>query len=82
MTGLRTWQFVLVWDTAVVAGTLVGALISEWLWAHGVNLSALLGSAAGTTMAATLFAFVARDRMRTKAEQRLHETVTPPADHA
>jgi NhaP-type Na+/H+ and K+/H+ antiporter len=82
MTGLRTWQFVLVWDTVVVAGTLVGVIIGAWLWTRGVNLSALLGSAVGTTMAATLFAFVARDRMRTKAEQRQHETVTPPGDRA
>jgi hypothetical protein len=82
MTKLRTWQFVLLWDSVVVAGTLAGVLVGEWLATRGVNFSALLGSAVGTTMAATLFAFVARDRMRTKAEQRQHETVTPPADHA
>jgi len=80
LSGLRTWQFVLVWDTFIVAGTLGGVLIGEWLWAPGVNLSALLGSAVGTTMAATVFAFVARDRMRAKAEQGTHQTATPPAD--
>jgi hypothetical protein len=80
LSGLRTWQFVLVWDTFIVAGTLAGVL-GAWLWAPGVNLSALLGSAVGTTMAATVFAFVARDRMRAKAEQGAHQTATPPADH-
>jgi hypothetical protein len=78
LSGLRTWQFVLVWDTVVVAGTLFGVIIGEWLWAPGVNLSALLGSAVGTAMAATVFAFVARDRMRTKAERRPRETVARP----
>jgi hypothetical protein len=86
LSGLRTWQFILIWDAVILVGTLVGVLIGEWLWAPGVNLSALLGSAVGTTMAATVFAFVARDRMRTKAEQGRHETVTRPphrpADHA
>jgi hypothetical protein len=46
----------------------------------GVDLSALLGSTVGTTMAVTVFAFVARDRMRAKAEQRMRQTATPPAD--
>jgi hypothetical protein len=78
LIGLRTWQFVLVWDTAIVACTLLGVVIGERLWARGVNLSALLGSAVGTTMASTLFAFIVRDRMRTKAEQRPQETATRP----
>jgi hypothetical protein len=78
LSGLRTWQFVLVWDTAIVAGTLLGVVIGEWLWARGVNLSALLGSAVGTTTASTVFAFAMRDRMRTKAEQRRQETATRP----
>jgi NhaP-type Na+/H+ and K+/H+ antiporter len=78
LSGLRTWKFVLVWDTVIVAGALFGVIIGESLWARGVNLSALLGSAVGSTLAATVFAFVARDRMRMKAEQRQHETVTLP----
>jgi hypothetical protein len=78
LSGLRTWKFVLVWDTVTVAGTLFGVIIGECFWARGVNLSALLGSAFGSALAATLFAFVARDRMRMKAEQRQHETVTLP----
>jgi hypothetical protein len=80
--GLRTWLFVLVWDTVVVGGTFVGVLIAEWLWAPGVNLSALLGCTVGSAMAASVLAFVARDRMRAKAEQRQHATVTPPAGRA
>jgi hypothetical protein len=78
LSGLRTWQFVLVWDAVIVAGTLFGVIMGEWIWAPGVDLSALLGSALGTTMASTVFAFVARDRMRTKAEQRRHGAVTRP----
>jgi hypothetical protein len=59
-----------------VAGTVLGVVIGGWLLARGVNLSALLGSAAGTIVASTVFAFVMRDRMRTKAEQSPQETVT------
>jgi hypothetical protein len=78
LSGLRTWQFILVWDTAIVAGSLVGVTVGEWLWAGHFNPSAQLGTAVGSAMASTVTAFAARDRMREKAKRRANGTGTRP----
>jgi ABC-type proline/glycine betaine transport system permease subunit len=76
LNGLRTWQFVLTWSTAAVVSVVAGETIAEWLWIGHLNPSALLGGATGSALAAVLFAFVVRDRMREKAKQRANGTVT------
>jgi hypothetical protein len=75
LSGLRTWQFVLIWDGFFVAGCMVGALLGEWAGGHPFNPSALVGTATGSVLAATLFAFVARMRMQDKAKR---DTPRPP----
>src|SRR5437588_11943909 len=37
-----TWQFVLVWDSAMVLAVLIGVSAGQWLWHHHVDPSALL----------------------------------------
>src|ERR1700722_478799 len=69
LSGLRTWQFVLIWDGSVVAGCTVGALLGEWAGGHPFNPSTLVGTATGSLLAATVFAFVARRRMQDRAER-------------
>lgn len=74
LSGLRTWQFVLIWDGSVVAGCMLGALLGEWVGGHPFNPSALVGTATGSLLAATVFAFVARRRMQDRAKRG-----TPPS---
>ena len=68
MLGLRTWQFVLIWDVAAMAGPLLGAVLGECVW--GFDPSALLGGVIGGVLAASIMAFPARDKMRTQAAYR------------
>ena len=74
LSALRTWQFVLIWDGSVVAGCMVGALLGEWAGGDPFNPSALVGTAAGSLLAATVFAFVARRRVQNRAKRG-----TPPS---
>jgi hypothetical protein len=74
LSELRTWQFVLIWDGSVVAGCMLGALLGEWVGGHPFNPSALVGTATGSLLAATVFAFVARRRMQDRAKRG-----TPPS---
>ena len=67
LLGLRTWQFLLVWDIAAVAVVMIGVMLSSLIW--GFNLSAVLGSACGSVLAASVMAFASRDRMQIRAEQ-------------
>jgi hypothetical protein len=90
LNGLRTWQFVLTWSTVAVVSVVAGEAIAEWLWIGHLNPSALLGGATGSALAAVLFAFVVRERMREKAKQRQTEPSrgdaasrpAPPGDRA
>jgi hypothetical protein len=68
LSQLRTWQFVLIWDGAAVAGCMLGLLLGEWIGGHPFNPSALAGTAAGSLLAATVFAFAARSRMQNRAK--------------
>jgi hypothetical protein len=78
LIGLRTWQFLLAWCTATIVTALGGVTLGEWLLIGHFNPSAVLGSAAGTTLASIVTAFAARDRMREKAQQRARGTAGPP----
>jgi hypothetical protein len=76
LNGLRTWQFVLIWDAAGVTGVLLGdMIISQLLSGHLIELDVLSGSAVGSLFAATIFAFSARSRMQDKAK---HGMPRPP----
>jgi hypothetical protein len=77
LSKLRTWQFVLIWDGSVMAGCMLGVLLGEWIGGHPVNPSALVGTATGGLLAATVFAFVARSRMQNRAKR-----ATPSSDRA
>ena len=66
MLGLRTWQFVLVWDGVWLVTALFGMLLGEFIW--GFNPSAMAGGVTGSVLAASVMAFAARDRMRDRAE--------------
>src|ERR1700734_627905 len=59
---LTRWRS--IWDGSVVAGCTVGALLGEWAGGHPFNPSTLVGTATGSLLAATVFAFVARRRMQ------------------
>ena len=67
LLGLRTWQFLLVWDVAAVSSVLVLLLLGALIW--GFDLGAILGTACGSALAASVMAFASRDRMRIRAEQ-------------
>ena len=67
LLGLRTWQFLLVWDVVAVSSLLVLQTLGALIW--GFNLSEMLGTACGATLAASVMAFASRDRMRIRAEQ-------------
>lgn len=67
MLGLRTWQFVLVWDGVWLVTALFGMLLGEFIW--GFNPSAMVGGVTGSVLAASVMAFAARDRMRDRAEK-------------
>jgi hypothetical protein len=69
LSGLRTWQFVLAWDMPFVVCAVLGVLLGEWIRSRPVDPSAILGTASGTLIAATIFAFIARSRMQDKAKR-------------
>ncbi len=50
------WQFVLVWDSVMVAGVLLGEVVAQWLWRHHFDLGILLGSAVGSAIGSTIIA--------------------------
>ena len=81
LSGLRTWQFVLIWDGSVVAGCMLGALPRRVGWGHPFNPSALVGTATGSLLAATVFAFVAR-RMQDELSAAPHLPPTALSDLA
>lgn len=51
-----TWQFVLVWDGALVLAVLTGGSAGQWLWHHTVDPSVLLGAALGSALGSTIMA--------------------------
>lgn len=63
------WQFVLVWDAAMVAGVLIGVSLSQWLWRH--HLSALLGSAVGTAIGSAILAIAYKQSHKDATKTRL-----------
>jgi uncharacterized transporter YbjL len=67
LLGLRTWQFLLVWDVVAVSSVLVFLMLGALIW--GFNLSEISGTACGSVLAASVMAFASRDRMRIRAEQ-------------
>lgn len=69
LNGLRTWQFVLIWNGAAVAFALLGAFLGQLLSAGPFDPSAFAGSVIGASIAATIFTFVARSRMRDRAKK-------------
>jgi hypothetical protein len=69
LNGLRTWQFVLIWDAAGVTGIVLGdMIISQLVSGHLIELDVFSGSAVGGLFAATIFAFATRSRMLDKAK--------------
>lgn len=69
LSKLRTWQFVLLWDGAIVGCALLSLIFFQWLWTSHVNLSVLLGYAIGILLASNVFAFIARSQIQDRAKR-------------
>ncbi len=69
LNGLRTWQFILIWNAAGLTGVVLGdMIISQLLSGHLIQPDVLSGSAVGTLLGVTVFAFATRNRMLDKAK--------------
>jgi hypothetical protein len=69
LSKLRTWQFVLLWDGAIVGCVLLSLIFFQWLWTSHVNLSVLLGYAIGILLASNVFAFIARSQIQDRVKR-------------
>ena len=64
------WQFVLVWDGAMVLAVLIGVSAGQWLWHHHVDPSALLGAAVGSALGSTIIAIGYRQGQKYSTKTR------------
>jgi cytochrome bd-type quinol oxidase subunit 2 len=68
LSGLRAWQFVLVWDGSVAAGILLGVILGQFLRGRPFDPGELLGSVAGAVIASSITAFAARVKLQDRAK--------------
>lgn len=66
-----TWQFALTWDGIAVLAALATGMAVQGLWGHHLDLSSLLGSAAGCALGSTVMAvWYRQSQPRSRDEDR------------